>query len=137
PPGMVGELWIGGTGVAAGYRNRPDLTAAAFVPDPYEPGARCYRTGDLVRWNADGLLEFVGRADHQVKIRGQRIELGEIEAVLHAHPAVAQAVVVVHGSGPDASLVGYLAPDRVDLADVERHCRRQLPDHLVPARWVR
>src|SRR5690606_26453706 len=63
--------------------------------------------------------------------------LGEIEAVLHAHPAVAQAVVVVHGSGPDASLVGYLAPDRVDLADVERHCRRQLPDHLVPARWVR
>ncbi|MFS8498368.1 MAG: amino acid adenylation domain-containing protein [Micromonosporaceae bacterium] len=137
PPGMVGELWIGGTGVAAGYRNRPDLTAAAFVPDPYESGARCYRTGDLVRWNADGLLEFVGRADHQVKIRGQRIELGEIEAVLHAHPAVAQAVVVVHGSGPDASLVGYLAPDRVDLADVERHCRRQLPDHLVPARWVR
>lgn len=136
PPGTVGELWIGGSGVAGGYRGRPELTGAAFVPDPYVPGGRCYRTGDLVRWDADGLLEFVGRADHQVKIRGQRVELGEIEAVLHEHPGVRQAVVTVDASGTDASLVGYLAPRTVDPAGVADFCRHRLPGHMVPGRWT-
>jgi amino acid adenylation domain-containing protein len=137
PPGIVGELWIGGTGVARGYRGRPDLTAAGFVPDPYAPGGRCYRTGDLVRWDASGRLEYLGRADHQVKLRGQRIELGEIEAVLHEHPEVSQAAVGVHGSGPDATLVGYLVPAAVDPATVAGFLRRRLPEPMVPGRWVR
>jgi amino acid adenylation domain-containing protein len=136
PAGMVGELWIGGAGVARGYRGRPELTEAAFVPDPFVDGGRCYRTGDLARWNADRQLEYVGRADHQVKLLGQRIELGEIEAVLNEHPAVAQAVVVVDGAGPDASLVGYLVPEAVDIAAVEARLRGRLPDYLVPRRWV-
>ncbi|MPZ28883.1 MAG: amino acid adenylation domain-containing protein [Micromonosporaceae bacterium] len=136
PPGVVGELWIGGTGVARGYWRRPELTAAGFVLDPYAPLGRCYRTGDLVRWNADGRLEYLGRADHQVKIRGQRIELGEIEAVLHEHPDVTQAVVAVRGSGPDASLVGYLVPEPVNTAAVARFLRERLPESMVPGRWV-
>jgi amino acid adenylation domain-containing protein len=136
PPGMVGELWIGGSGVARGYRRRPELTEAAFVPDPYVSGGRCYRTGDLARWTRDGLLEFVGRVDHQVKVRGQRIELGEIEAVLHEYPDVSQAVVTVHGEGGDASLTGYLAPQTVEVAGVERFCRGRLPDYMVPGRWM-
>ena len=136
PSGMVGELWIGGSGVARGYRHRPELTKAAFVPDPYVPGARCYRTGDLARWQPDGRLEFLGRVDHQVKIRGQRIELGEIEAVLHEHPEVSQAAVTVHGDGAGVSLTGYLAPQSVAVADVEAFCRRRLPDYMVPGRWM-
>jgi amino acid adenylation domain-containing protein len=137
PSGVVGELWIGGAGVARGYQGRPELTEAVFVPDPYVAGSRCYRTGDLARWSADGQLEFLGRADHQVKLRGQRIELDEIEAVLHEHPDVTQAVVTVYGSGPDATLVGYLVPETVDSAEVTRFLRRRLPDYLVPSRWVR
>lgn len=137
PGGMVGELWIGGAGVAKGYRGRPELTTTAFVPDPYVPGHRCYRTGDLVRWHADGALEFLGRADHQVKLRGQRLELGEIEAVLHEHPHVAQAAVAVHGQGLAATLVGYLVSATVDVDDVTRFLRGRLPDFMVPARWVR
>jgi amino acid adenylation domain-containing protein len=136
PPGVAGELWIGGAGVTRGYRQRPDLTAAAFVPDPYRPEWRCYRTGDLVRWDADGRLEFLGRADHQIKIRGQRVELGEIEAVLHDHPAVTRGAVVTDGEGPAMSLVGFLAPAGVDTADVARFLRERLPEHMVPGRWV-
>ncbi|MFC7760102.1 amino acid adenylation domain-containing protein [Catellatospora bangladeshensis] len=100
PPGAAGELWIGGAGPALGYHRRPELTAAAFVPDPYVPGGRCYRTGDLVRLRADGELAFCGRRDHQLKIRGYRVELGEIESALRDHPLVAHAVVVAHGQGP-------------------------------------
>jgi hypothetical protein len=106
------------------------------VADPHRPGGRCYRTGDLVRWNADGVLEFVGRRDHQVKIRGHRIELGEIESVLHGHPDVRQAVVTVHGTGAASLLVGYLRPSTVDSSAVEAYARGRLPEHMVPRRWM-
>ncbi|GAA3719868.1 amino acid adenylation domain-containing protein [Streptomyces tremellae] len=131
-PGTVGELWIGGAGVARGYLGRPALTADRFVPDPFgdAPG-RLYRTGDLARWSADGTLEVLGRTDHQVKVRGVRIELGEIEACARSHPLVADAVVVVdrEAAGGDR-LVAYLVPTseaRSETADLPRQVR----DHLA------
>mgnify|MGYP001402768220 CR=1 FL=1 len=133
PPGEVGELLLGGAGVARGYRGRPDLTEAAFVADPFTPGGRAYRTGDLARWRPDGTLEFHGRRDHQVKVRGYRIEPGEIEAVLRE---LAEVAVTVAGTGADAHLVGYVAPETADLAAIERHARATLPAHMVPRRWV-
>ncbi|MEV6009053.1 amino acid adenylation domain-containing protein [Streptomyces sp. NPDC051976] len=136
PPGAVGELWIGGAGVALGYRNRPDLTSAAFTADPFRPGGRCFRTADAVRWRADGLLEFVGRRDQQVKIRGHRIEPSDIEAALHQCPGVRAAAVAVAGSGPDTRLVGFVAPDTVATDTVEAFLAARLPRHMVPRRWV-
>ncbi|MFD9572142.1 amino acid adenylation domain-containing protein [Streptomyces sp. NPDC059982] len=140
PYGTTGELCVGGAGLARGYHGRPDLTAAAFVPDPYgAPGARLYRTGDRARMLPDGTLEFAGRADGQAKIRGRRVETGEVQGVLAEHPGVAQCAVVVHGTGPTAALVGYWVPGgATPPADGELldHCARRLPDYMVPALLV-
>ncbi|MFE6615869.1 amino acid adenylation domain-containing protein [Amycolatopsis sp. NPDC057786] len=135
PPGAIGELWIGGSGVATGYRARPELTASAFVADPVRPGERCYRTGDLVRWRPGATLEFLGRADDQVKVRGNRFELGEIESVLRALSDVDDAAVAVAADGVDAHVIGYLTPATVDAAAVERRTRRLLPAYMVPSSW--
>jgi amino acid adenylation domain-containing protein len=142
PPGVTGELWIGGAGVARGYRDRPDLTAAAFADDPYRPArhGRRYRSGDLARWRPDRTLEFAGRRDSQVKLRGIRIELGEVESVLAEHPAVRQAAVTVTGAGtPDAALAGYAVPRpgwQIDPAMLVAHARLRLPEAMVPHRWL-
>ncbi|MET8028148.1 amino acid adenylation domain-containing protein [Streptomyces avermitilis] len=142
PVGVTGELYVGGTGVARGYANRPDLTAERFLPDPYaaEPGARLYRTGDLVRHLPDGNVEFLGRIDDQVKIRGYRVELGEVQAVLAEHLAVRDAFVTVHEPVPgDRRLVGYWTPAADAGARPEElaaHCAVRLPDYMVPSAFV-
>ncbi|GHF91130.1 non-ribosomal peptide synthetase [Kitasatospora xanthocidica] len=142
PDGVRGELYVGGDGVARGYLNRPAATAAAFVPDPYggRPGARLYRTGDLVSRSADGTLQYHGRRDHQVKVRGLRIEPGEIEELLLGHPDVAAAAVTVHrGAGPDATLVAYTraVPGRTaDPAGLREHLRGRLPQALLPTHYL-
>ena len=159
PVGVPGELFIGGDGVARGYLNRPELTAERFVADPFsaDPAAPLYRTGDLARYRPDGSLDFIGRVDHQVKIRGHRIELGEIEATLTRHPAVREAVVVAHeDESKDKRLVAYLVvkpadaggdgrggedarpPDRrLPAADeLQNSVRQSLPEYMVPAAFV-
>ncbi|MEU2297996.1 amino acid adenylation domain-containing protein [Streptomyces antibioticus] len=139
-PGVVGELYVAGAGVARGYLGKPGLTAERFVADPYadEAGARMYRTGDLVRRNTDGELEFIGRADHQVKIRGFRIEPGEIEKILTDHSGVAEAAVVVRREqSGDASLVAYVvAREALRAEEVREFTRERLPEHMVPAAVV-
>ncbi|SEH02588.1 amino acid adenylation domain-containing protein [Nonomuraea solani] len=134
PVGTPGELCLGGVQLARGYVNRPELTAERFVPDPYgPPGARLYRTGDVARWLPSGEVQYLGRTDFQVKIRGQRVELGEIETLLTADPAVRAAVVVLRGE----RLVGYVVPEGDDLPDLAAALRKRLPDHMVPSAWVR
>jgi len=134
PVGTPGELCLGGVQLARGYVNRPGLTAGRFVPDPYgPPGARLYRTGDVARRLPAGEVQYLGRTDFQVKIRGQRVELGEIEALLTAHPAVRAAVVVLRGE----RLVAYVVPDGDDLPDLVPELRRRLPEHMIPTGWTR
>ncbi|MFF2378430.1 amino acid adenylation domain-containing protein [Streptomyces xiamenensis] len=140
-PGTVGEVFIGGPGVARGYLHQPAATAERFVADPYaEPGARMYRTGDLASWNADGTLAFHGRDDHQLKIRGFRIEPGEIEAVLTGQEDVARSVVLPReGDRGARGLVAYVVPEvpgRLDVEALRRRARRLLPEYMVPGAVV-
>ncbi|HWK88522.1 MAG TPA: condensation domain-containing protein, partial [Longimicrobium sp.] len=141
PRGVVGELCIGGEGLARGYAGRAALTADRFVPDAVSgiPGARLYRTGDLARLGSDGLLHYAGRTDRQVKVRGHRIEPGEIEAVLDAHPAVREAVVEARADGRGGvRLAAYVvaAEGEMDTAPLREHLRARLPEFMVPDAWV-
>jgi amino acid adenylation domain-containing protein len=142
PPGVAGELHIGGLGLARGYRNRPELTAEKFIPDPFSstPGARLYKTGDLARTRAGGEIEVLGRIDHQVKINGFRIELGEIEVRLREHPLVREAVVVAHETAPGRKqLVAYLVlhPGAAATAhDWRPFLEQKLPVYMVPSVFV-
>ncbi|MEU8774462.1 amino acid adenylation domain-containing protein [Streptomyces sp. NPDC048606] len=141
PAGAVGELYVGGAGLARGYAGRVDVTALRFVADPFgEPGERMYRTGDLVRWNAVGELEFLGRADHQVKIRGHRIEPGEVQVVVERHPLVHQAFVLAapdrHGGTRLLAYVVPVAGEAPSAAELRRHTAAALPEYMVPSVFV-
>jgi acyl-CoA synthetase (AMP-forming)/AMP-acid ligase II len=134
PPGVPGELFIGGDGVAKGYLNRPELTAERFVPDPFDvtAGARMYRTGDRARFRADGRLEHLGRLDHQIKLRGYRIELGEIESALGALAAVGHAVAEVRGDRLVAYVV-FAKGEELTASEIRASLRDTLPDYMIPS----
>jgi amino acid adenylation domain-containing protein len=142
PCGVPGELYVGGAGLARGYLGRSELTAQKFGPNPFSevPGARLYRTGDLVRWRRDGGLDFLGRLDHQVKVRGFRIEPGEIEARLRAHDAVQDTVVIARDEGAgEQRLVAYVVPAGEpvpSVTDLRAHVAGALPDYMVPSAFV-
>ena len=142
PMGVPGEIYVGGAGLARGYLNRPELTAARFVPRPWDrdSSARLYRSGDLARWNSDGTLDFLGRIDKQVKIRGHRIELGEIEAAIQQQPGVAQVAVITRDDGPGGmALVAYVVPQsgtRLDVTKLRANLAQQLPSYMIPAHFV-
>jgi amino acid adenylation domain-containing protein len=137
PVGIPGELYIGGDGLARGYLNRPDATAERFIQSPFAPDHILYRTGDRVRWSAEGTLEFLGRLDEQVKLRGCRIELGEVEGAVASHPAVAQCAVILHQQSPtNGKLVAYWVPrqsEHVGARSLREHVAVRLPDYMVPS----
>ncbi|KFE71961.1 hybrid non-ribosomal peptide synthetase/type I polyketide synthase [Hyalangium minutum] len=141
PIGVAGELYLGGDGLARGYVGQPELTAERFVPDPFglEPEGRLYKTGDRVRWRGDGTLEFLGRLDTQVKVRGHRIELAEVEAALLAFPSVSKTVAVAREDAPGQKrLVGYVvAPPELDMAALRAHLAERLPRYMQPSALVR
>ncbi len=139
PPGVVGEIYLGGKGVARGYVGRPDTTADVFIPDPFGPeldgvtGARLYRTGDLGRWREDGTIDFIGRADLQIKINGYRIEPGEIESALLAEPGVAEALVLLRGDGAEKRLLAYVVGPALDAGEaLLAALETRLPRHMLP-----
>jgi hypothetical protein len=141
PVGVVGEIYIGGAGLARGYLNRAELTAERFIPHPYseESGARLYRTGDLARYLEDGEIEYVGRTDDQVKVRGYRIELGEIEARLREHSRVSECVVVASGeSDGQKRLVAYVVSEGEELMvnELRLHLKERLPEYMIPSQFV-
>jgi acyl-coenzyme A synthetase/AMP-(fatty) acid ligase/acyl carrier protein len=140
PVGVTAELYVGGAGLARGYHGLPDLTAEKFIPNLFgEAGSRLYRTGDLARYLPDGLLEFRGRADSQIKLRGIRIELGEIETALREHAGVEQCVVMLRGEGMEAALVAYVVPVGATGPgddDLRAYLASRLPRHMVPSTFV-
>jgi amino acid adenylation domain-containing protein len=142
PLGVPGELYVGGAGLTRGYLNSPELTAQSFIPHPFSdaPGARLYKTGDVVRYRSDGHLEYVGRLDHQVKIRGIRVELGEIETTLVQHPSVRETVVTAHADIPgEPRLVAYMVPTqgpKPTMRELRRFLAKRLPTAMVPAVFV-
>jgi amino acid adenylation domain-containing protein len=143
PIGVHGELYIGGDGLARGYLNRPELTAERFVLNPFsdQPDSRLYRTGDLARYRPDGNIEFLGRLDNQVKIRGHRVELGEIEATLNQHPGIKESVVVARprDSSGEKELLGYIVPSQdsvISPSDLRFLLRQKLPDYMIPSAFV-
>ncbi|MBI3898384.1 MAG: amino acid adenylation domain-containing protein [Gammaproteobacteria bacterium] len=136
PIGVAGEIYVGGVGVGCGYLNDPEKTRESFVPNPFAPGKRCYRTGDLGRYRANGVIDFLGRRDHQVKIRGARIELGEIEAALGALPDVHEAVVVAREDRPgDKQLVAYVVT-KLDPHELRNALASRLPEYMLPTAYV-
>ncbi|WP_267554544.1 amino acid adenylation domain-containing protein [Rhizobium rhizogenes] len=135
PVGVIGEIYIGGSGLARGYLGQPELTADRFIPDPFSQDGRLYKSGDLGRWREDGIVEFAGRVDHQIKLRGFRIEPGEIEAVLRSDQRVAEAVVLLHNDGGRSSLVAYVVPregEALSVTEMRRAAMTALPDYMVP-----
>jgi len=142
PVGVPGELYIGGEGLARGYLRKPELTAQAFIPDPFSgvEGARLYKTGDRVRYLSDGNVEYLGRVDDQVKIRGFRVELGEIETVLRQYPKVQEAVVLAREDIPgEKQLVAYLVPrneQALAAGDIREFLKENLPDYMIPSIFV-
>jgi acyl carrier protein len=141
PIGIPGEIHVGGDGVAVGYWNHPDLTAERFIENPLADArsTRLFRTGDLGRWRSDGVIEYLGRADSQVKLRGMRLELGEVEAALVSHQDVSEAAVLLSGEGDQQRLLAYLTSANghpPQLQELRRHLRAKLPEHMVPAGFV-
>lgn len=139
PPGVQGELCIGGKGIGRGYLNNPELTQQKFIPNPFTSGELLYKTGDMATWLPDGNIEFLGRADHQLKIRGYRIETGEIEEVLFQHPAIHAVVVMGKDIGDNKELVAYLVPTEDSLPSLEvlrNHLAEQLPNYMIPSYFI-
>ncbi len=143
PVGIVGEIFIGGAGLANGYLNQPRLTAESFIPHPFAkcPGDRLYRSGDRARWFPDGTIEFIGRNDRQVKIRGNRVELGEVETVIRTHPGIEDIAVVSHqGLGTETALIAYITPDGhgilPDVTELRNFLRDKLPDYMTPSTFI-
>ncbi|MGA5552357.1 amino acid adenylation domain-containing protein [Streptomyces pseudogriseolus] len=135
PPGVPGEIWLGGPGVARGYHGRAALTAERFLPDPYRPGGRLYRTGDRGLWGQDGRLRILGRVDHQVKVRGFRIELGEVEAAVRRHPAVSECAVLLRQDGAAEQLVAFVVlGSRVTVPELQRKIAESIPEQMRPHR---